>query len=90
MYMYIINCIISDFLDKVKQQRKLSALFITDTDEKNGSRISAAAIVKPLFSRFRGSLEISVQQTLESLSVSCLVLCHFVNCVVDSVEVESL
>ena len=46
--------------------------------------------MKPLFRRFLGSLEVSVEKTLESLSVSCLVLCHFVNCVVDSVEVESL
>ena len=37
------------------------------------------APVKPLFRRFLGLLEVSVQQTLESLSVSCLVLCHFVN-----------
>lgn len=35
-------------------------------------------------------LEVSVQQTLESLSVSCLVLCHLVNSVVDSVKIERL
>ena len=34
-----------------------------------------------------GLAEVSFEQTLECLAVSCFILCHFVYCVMDSVEI---
>ena len=58
-----------------------------DTAKKRGERTSLSSFKKPVLARFCLLAEVAVQQTLEGLAVAGFVAGHFMDGVVDGVQI---